>query len=159
MKVDYSKIKLLVCDFDGVITNDKVIVDQDGKESVVCHRGDGLGVEMAKKQGIEVMVISKERNPVVVARCNKLKIECYNGIDTKVELLKKLVKEKSYVMDQVCYMGNDVNDIECVKTAGIGVAVADARPELIKVADYVTKKKGGEGAVREICDLILQYKK
>jgi YrbI family 3-deoxy-D-manno-octulosonate 8-phosphate phosphatase len=155
MKPDFSKIKLLVCDFDGVMTDDRVLVDQDGKEAVFCSRSDGLGIELLKKKGVPVVVISREQNPVVAARCNKLKIECYNGIDKKIDILRKIIGEHKVLPEEVCYVGNDVNDIDCVKACGIGVAVVDAHPDLIKVAGFVTKKKGGLGAVREICDKML----
>jgi len=151
----FKNVKLLICDFDGVMTNDTVIVDQSGKESVICSRCDGLGIEMLKKTGIEILVISKEKNPVVIARCRKLNIKVINGIDDKINILKKEIKNRNIVLDDICYIGNYVNDIDCIKAAGIGVAVADAHPSALDIADYITKKKGGKGAVREICDIIL----
>lgn len=155
MKPDFSNIKLLVCDFDGVMTDDSVIVDENGKESVICKRGDGLGIELIKKKGIEVIVISKEKNLVAKIRCEKLKIKILYGIDDKIELFKKEIKNRNLSFDQVCYMGNDINDLDCIKEAGIGVAVADSHKKVIEIADYITTKKGGKGAVREVCDLIL----
>ena len=155
MEHDFSKIKLLVCDFDGVMTNNKVYVDENGKESVRCDRGDGLGIENYKKKGGEVLVISKEKNKVVETRSKKLDIGVFYGVDSKIDLFKREVKKLNLTMQEVCYIGNDVNDLECIKEAGIGVAVNDSRPEVKKIADYITEKKGGEGAVREICDLII----
>ncbi len=150
-----KKIKLLVLDFDGVMTDNRVLVSEDGKESVFCNRGDSLGIEMLKKKGIEVVVISKEKNKVVQARCKKLKIECWQGIDEKYKLFLKEVKKRNLRLENVCFIGNDINDLECIKKAGIGAAVADSYPKVLKVADYITKKKGGEGAIREVIDLIL----
>jgi len=140
------------------MTDNTVIVDGDGKESVICNRGDGFGIELIKKQGIEVLVISKEKNPVVEARCKKLKINIFYGVDDKGALFRKEVKNRNMPMDQVCYIGNDINDLNCIKEAGIGVAVADSHQKVIEAADYVTKRNGGEGAVREVCDLILAAK-
>jgi len=155
---DFSKIKLLVCDFDGVMTNNKVYVDENRKETVRCDRGDGLGIENYKKNGGEVLVISKEKNKVVRARCEKLGIRVFYGVDSKIDLFKQEVKKLNLTMQEVCYMGNDVNDLGCIEEAGIGVAVNDSHPEIKKIADYITEKNGGEGVVREICDLILNKK-
>lgn len=153
--LNFKKIKLLVTDFDGVHTDNRVLVSEDEKESVFCNRGDGFGIAMLKKKRIETVVISKERNKVVQARCNKLKIDCWYGIDDKITLFKKEVEKRDIPMKNVCFIGNDPNDIECIKTAEIGVAVADSTESLFEIADYITKKKGGDGAIREICDLIL----
>jgi YrbI family 3-deoxy-D-manno-octulosonate 8-phosphate phosphatase len=155
MENNFSKIKLLVCDFDGVMTNNKVYTDEDGKESVICDRGDGLGIEYYKKKGGEILVISKEKNKVVEARCKKLGVRVLHGVDEKLDLFIREVKKLDIVMEEVCYMGNDINDLECIKEAGIGVAVNDSYPEVKKIANYITEKGGGAGAVREICDLIV----
>ena len=156
LKKKFKKIKLLVLDFDGVMTNNRVLVSEDGRESVFCNRSDGLGIEMLQKKGVEVMVISTEKNKVVQARCKKLEIGCLNGIDNKRDVFLKEVKKRKLKLENVCFMGNDINDLECIKTTRIGVAVADAYKEVLKFADYITEKKGGEGAVREVADLILK---
>ncbi len=145
-------------DFDGVMTDDRVITDQNGIESVICHRGDGLGIERLEAAGVEVVVLSKETNPVVAARCAKLGIECHQGYDDKLPELQLLAAHRGLAAEQVAYVGNDVNDLECVRWAGVGVAVADARHELLVAADWVTTRRGGDGAVREVCDLILAAK-
>lgn len=149
-----KKIKLLVLDFDGVLTDNRVIVDEDGKESVICDRGDGLGLDALRKR-IPIVVISKETNKVVKARCKKLKIRCYNSIDDKLTQLKKVCGEYKIGLGNVCYVGNDINDLDCVKAVGFGVAVADSHPKVLSSAKYVTKKNGGRGAVREVCGILL----
>jgi YrbI family 3-deoxy-D-manno-octulosonate 8-phosphate phosphatase len=154
-KKDFKKIKLLVLDFDGVMTDNKVYVAKDGKETVCCSRADGMGIECLKKQKIKVMVLSKEKNRVVEARCKKLKLKSIQGIDDKVKILKRILKEEGLSPLRVCYLGNDINDIECGKFVYIGCAVRDSHPSLLRAADYVTKAAGGNGAVREVCDLIL----
>jgi len=151
----FKEIKLLVTDFDGVHTDNRVLVSEDGKESIFCDRADGLGIEMLKKKGIEVFVISKEKNKVIQARCDKLKIDCWHGIDDKITLFKKEVGKRGVSLENVCFIGNDINDLECIEIAGIGVAVADSYPQVLEIANYITKAKGGHGAIREICDLIL----
>ncbi len=148
-------ISLLVLDFDGVITDDRVYVNQHGEEIVAAHRGDGMGISSLKKTGVEVIILSKEKNPVVKARGDKLKTPVYQGIDDKGKKLAEIIKEKGLTSEQVVYVGNDVNDLPCFPLVGLAVAVADAHPAVIGQAGLVLKKKGGFGAVREICDLIL----
>ena len=155
LKEDFKKIKLLVLDFDGVMTNNKVYIDENGKEMVCCSRADGLGIENLKKQGVKILVLSKERNRVVKARCKKLKVKCVQKVNDKLKTLNQALEEMNILPSQVCYLGNDINDIECVKFVGLGCAVRNSHLTLLRVADYVTKNKGGDGAVREICDLIL----
>jgi len=152
---NFRKIKLLICDFDGVMTDNRVLVSEDGKEAVFCNRGDGLGIEMLKKKRIDVVVISKEKNKVVQARCQKLKIKCLQGIEDKYSLALKEIRERGLKPKDVCFIGNDAPDIDCIKNIGIGVAVNDSHKSVLRFADYITEKKGGEGAVREVADLIL----
>lgn len=156
-KPSFSAIRLVACDFDGVMTNNTVIVDENGKEYVVCNRSDGLGIEILKKNGIEVIVISKEKNKVVEARCSKLNIPYIQGADDKLRILKKEMKKRNLSPKQVCFVGNDINDAKCIKYVGLGIAVNDAHHEAKKFAKVVTKKKGGDGAVREVADIILNH--
>ncbi len=152
---DLSAVELLVLDFDGVMTDDRVITDQNGIESAICHRGDGFGIERLRQAGIEVIVLSKETNPVVAARCGKLGITCHQGFDDKLPKLKALAAGRGLRPDHVAYVGNDLNDIECVTWAGVGIAVADARTPVRKAAGWVTACRGGMGAVREVCEMVL----
>ncbi len=149
-------IRLLVLDFDGVMTDNRVLVSQDGVESVMCHRGDGMGIEKLRQAGIPVVVISKESNPVVSARCHKLGIPCFQNTTDKLATLKQVAEEHNVELAKTAYVGNDVNDIACIEAAGVGVAVADAYPEVKAVADIVTQATGSEGAVREVADLLLR---
>lgn len=155
----FKKIKLLVLDFDGVMTDNRVLISENGEESVFCNRSDGLGIEMLKNKGIEVVVVSKEKNKVVQARCEKLKIECWQGVDKKEAIFLREIEKRGLNLENVCFIGNDINDLECIKNAGIGIAVADSEKPLLDVADYITKRKGGRGAVRELCSLILESKR
>lgn len=144
-----KKIKLLVLDFDGVMTNNTLIVDENGNESVVCNRSDGLGLEMLKNQHtVEVLVLSKEKNKVVAARCKKLKVKVIHGLGNKLATFENEVKKRNLSFSEVCFVGNDVNDIECIKQAGVGIAVADSHPNVLKTADLATTKKGGDGVKR-----------
>lgn len=150
-----GEVELLVLDFDGVLTDDRVLVDQDGKEAVFCHRGDGMGIERLRRAGVEVAVLSKEKNPVVAARCGKLGILCHQGFDDKLPKLRELAAERGLGPSRVAYVGNDVNDLPCLGWVGWPIAVADAKPRVLRAARRITRQKGGRGAVREVCEEIL----
>jgi N-acylneuraminate cytidylyltransferase len=145
---------LLVLDFDGVLTDNRVWMTEQGLESVSFNRSDGLGIELLQRRGTEIFVLSKERSPVVAARCRKLGIQHQQGVEDKQNALQSLVMERGINVDHVVYVGNDINDLPCMASAGCGVAVADAHPEVLKRADLVLKHPGGMGAVRELCDLM-----
>lgn len=149
------RVKLLVMDFDGVLTDNRVWVSEEGKEQVAANRSDGLGLMMLKRAGVEALVISMEVNPVVARRCEKLGIPYQQGIQSKGELLTSILAEKSLRSEETVYLGNDTNDLPCFPLVGCGVAVADSHPEVLRQADLVLSKPGGHGAVRELCDLIL----
>jgi len=134
-----------------------VLVLQDGREAVVCSRGDGMGISMLQAKGLSFVVLSTEMNPVVDARCKKLGIECKQGIADKAQALVALAREKNLDLNRVIYVGNDVNDLGCMEAAGLAVAVADAHPLALEKADFVLSRGGGDGAVRELCDLLLQH--
>lgn len=149
----------VIFDFDGVMTDNRVITDQQGLESVACNRSDGLGITALRNAGIPILVLSTEENPVVAARCKKLKITCLHGIEDKGARLLSLIGENGWDPAKVIYLGNDRNDSKCMEIVGCPVAVADAYPEALQRALVVLEHKGGHGAVRELCDLILQPRK
>lgn len=148
--VDLKKIKLIISDFDGVLTDNRVLVDENGKEAVFVNRSDGLAVGMLRKLGIEFMILSTEKNPVVTARARKLKVECVQGCDNKQTAIKDIIASKNLSKDEVMYIGNDINDYEAMKVAGIKVTPNDAYPEVKNIADIVTEARGGMGVIREI---------
>jgi YrbI family 3-deoxy-D-manno-octulosonate 8-phosphate phosphatase len=153
-----AKIDLMVLDFDGVITDNRVWVDEAGHEMIAANRGDSLIMGKLRQAGTEIVIISSEVNPVVAARANKMKVEAIHGVglEEKAKVLANLLAERQINPQYVAYVGNDINDLPCFELAGWAVAVADAQPEVLRAADYVTVKTGGHGAVREVCDLILQ---
>ncbi len=148
-------VSCVVFDFDGVHTDDHVWVDQDGKESVRVKRGDGLGVGMLVSEGISVLILSTEKNPVVSKRAEKLGVEVLQGQADKAEALEKWLSAKNINPSDVAYLGNDVNDEGCLKLVGWPVVVADAHPAIKPLARMVLKNSGGEGAVRELADVVL----
>ncbi|MBQ6509957.1 MAG: acylneuraminate cytidylyltransferase [Flexilinea sp.] len=153
-----KEVKLVVFDFDGVMTNDCVILDQNGIESVRCSRADGYGIRMMHEKEIKMVVLSSERNPVVIQRCKKLGLDCIHGVLKKKDILENYLEENEIDPDKVVYIGNDVNDLPCFPLVGCAVTPADANPKVRNEADFVLIHKGGEGAVRELCEMILAQK-
>jgi YrbI family 3-deoxy-D-manno-octulosonate 8-phosphate phosphatase len=151
-----KRVDLLVLDFDGVLTDDRVWVDQDGHEMVAANRRDGLGIAALHKAGIPMVVLSTESNPVVAARCRKLNLESIQGLADKSQALQRLIQDRHVDPTHVIYLGNDVNDLPCFPLVGCALAVADAHPEVLSKADIVLTRLGGDGAVRELCDRIIQ---
>ena len=149
------EVKAIAFDFDGVFTDNRVYVMQTGEEAVVCDRSDGLGISMLRKAGIPLIIISTEKNPVVSVRAAKLNIDVMQGIENKLPVLNQWAAENQLSIGQVAFIGNDINDVDCLNAAGVGIAVADAYPVAVDAADFVLTKKGGQGAVREIADLWL----
>jgi len=150
-----ESVAAVVTDFDGVHTDDTVVVDQDGRESVRVNRGDGMGIAALVNAGIPFLILSKERNPVVNARAAKLGVEVLSGVDDKAAALTRWATDRGVALSAVVYVGNDVNDLPAMALVGIPVAVADAREEVARASRIVLSRGGGHGAIREIADLIL----
>lgn len=157
--LNLTKIRALVLDFDGVLTDNRVLISQEGTEAVMAHRGDGWGIARLKEAGYFVFVISTEENPVVAARCQKLGIEFLQGASDKLTALKSLLNERHLSPEEVAYIGNDVNDLDCMNWVGLPIAVQDAVKDVRACAAWITEAPGGRGAVREIADLLLQQLK
>jgi YrbI family 3-deoxy-D-manno-octulosonate 8-phosphate phosphatase len=147
-------VQALVTDFDGVHTDDSVLVADDGREVVRTHRGDGLGVGRLVSAGFPFLILSKERNPVVSRRAEKLRTEVLQGIDDKAAALEAWMASKEVDPQKVAYVGNDLNDLPAFGAVGWPIAVADAHPKVLAAARVVLSRPGGHGAVREVCDLI-----
>lgn len=151
------KLSLVVMDFDGVLTDNRVWVNERGEEMIAASRGDSMGIRIARERtGVEFMVISTEVNPVVSARCKKMNVEVYQGVDRKVELFRQVLKQKNIHPAEVIFVGNDVNDLECFSACGYAVAPCNAEVQVKRHADLVLSAHGGMGAVRELCEMILQ---
>ena len=147
-------IEALILDFDGVFTNNKVLVFQDGTEAVQCDRSDGWGIAQLKKFGFPIWILSTEVNPVVKARADKLGISCRQGQPDKGAALDRLLDDLGVSASRVIYVGNDVNDLPCLQRVGCAVAVGDAHPQVKALAHLVLKSAGGNGALRELSELI-----
>jgi YrbI family 3-deoxy-D-manno-octulosonate 8-phosphate phosphatase len=153
--VDLSAVVALVTDFDGVHTDDRASVGEDGTESVFVSRADGHGIRLLREAGIPVLILSTETNAVVARRAGKLGVECRQGIGDKLSELERWLAEHGVDPARTAYVGNDVNDMPCMAAVGYPIAVADAQPAVADHAVYVTERRGGRGAVREVADRIL----
>ena len=148
-------VEALVTDFDGVHTDDRVLVDQDGRESVTASRADGAGIAALRAAAVPVLILSKETNPVVTARAAKLGVEVMQGTDDKAAAIGSWAQERGIPLSRIAYVGNDLNDLGAMGMVGWPIAVADARPEVLRAARTILDSRGGYGAVREVADLIL----
>ena len=157
VEADRASVRRLRCaafDFDGVFTDNAVYVSETGQETVRCTRADGIGLERLRSIGVHAVVISTEVNPVVSARCRKLKLPCLQGCEDKVAALASFLTEIHVPMEDASFLGNDVNDADLLRKVGFPAVVADASPEVIPLARFQTRTPGGHGAVREFCDLV-----
>ena len=159
MKISLNNIDLIVYDFDGVMTDNKVYVDQKGNETVQVNRADGLGISEIKKLGKEQIIISTETNPVVMKRAEKLGISCMQGIKNKKSALIDYCENNNLDLQNIAYVGNDINDKEVMEIAGITYCPSDAHKSIQNISDNILKTKGGDGVVREILDLITNNKR
>lgn len=151
------RIKLLAMDVDGVLTDGAIGFDSEGREIKFFHVRDGMGICVLMEKGVQVAFISGRHSEVTSHRARDLGVALvFQGVRDKLSKLKELASELGLSRDEVAYIGDDVNDIPCIEWAGFGVAVADAPAEVRNAASYVTLARGGHGAVREVCDLILK---
>ncbi|MFP7834061.1 cytidylyltransferase domain-containing protein [Marisediminicola sp. LYQ134] len=149
-------VDAVVTDFDGVHTDDTVVIGADGSEFVTTNRSDGLGVARLRDAGIPVLILSRERHPVVAARGRKLGVEVLQGVDDKATALTDWAERNGIDLARLAYLGNDVNDLPALEIAGWPVAVADANPAVMTAARVVLAHAGGHGAVRELADRVLR---
>lgn len=152
--IDCGAIQLIVYDFDGVMTNDKVIVSEDGKESVMVNRGDGLAVSMIRNIGIPQLILSTETNKIVKARAKKLSVPVLSGIADKKKALRRYCHRNNIDLKKVVFVGNDINDIDAMRIVGYPITPKDAHKTVKKNAKLITKAKGGEGVVRELYSVL-----
>ncbi len=162
---NWKEFHSIAFDFDGIFTDNKVIVDEFGNESVKCDRADGLGFDLLekfialKKWDLQYFVISKEKNPVVIRRCEKLKITCHGGIDNKKAFLKNYLKERfgenTNSNKGLIYLGNDLNDLSSICFSGLSVAPIDSHYLVKEKVDFVLEEKGGDGFIRSFIEKFL----
>ena len=151
-----KKIELIVMDFDGVFTDDFVSQDQTGKESVIFSRKDGLAIRILKEKGFQLLVLSSEKNQVVKMRAKKLGLDVKYGMENKLKFLKNYIVKYGYDKKNIIYIGNDINDLECMKYVGFSIAVSDATESVKSNSKIILVNKGGKGAIREMAEIILK---
>jgi 3-deoxy-D-manno-octulosonate 8-phosphate phosphatase (KDO 8-P phosphatase) len=149
-------IKLLVCDIDGVFSDGRIYLGNNGEELKAFHTKDGFGIKALVASGVNVAVITGRKSAIVKNRMQALNVsEIIQGQENKLPALKQLITKYQLEPKQVAYIGDDIPDLACINYVGLGVAVQDAHPTVYQQADYVTTLKGGFGAVRELCDIIM----
>lgn len=151
-----ARVRFVAFDFDGVFTDNRVWVDERGEELLAFSRSDGLGLRRLDEVGVRYLIVSMERNPIVGARAAKLQAECVQGAEDKLSVLRERVGDD---LEDVAYVGNDINDAECLRAVGLPVVPADAWPEVLPLARLVLSRPGGNGCVRELCDAIWEAKR
>ena len=140
------------------MTNNKVYVNQDGTETIQVSRADGLGVSEIRKMGFEQIIISTETNPIVSVRAKKLGINCLQGIENKKVALISYCKDKKFNLENVVYVGNDINDKEVMETVGLRFCPNDSHDSIKKISNHILKANGGDGVIRELLDFIIKQK-
>ena len=150
-----NKINLIAYDFDGVMTDNSVYLDQNGIEMVRVNRGDGLAVSEINKMKIEQIIISTEKNPVVQKRAKKINISCYQCVSNKLDFLKNYCEKNELSLNNTLFIGNDINDKEVMEAVRFGCSPADAHQDIINISDHVFSAKGGQGVIRELLDYLI----
>jgi 3-deoxy-D-manno-octulosonate 8-phosphate phosphatase (KDO 8-P phosphatase) len=157
MSVDLAKIKLLILDVDGVMTDGRITYDNNGEESKSFDVKDGHGLKLLQRAGIKVGIITGRKSAVVERRAAELSIDLvYQGVKDKRVPFNEILKKQSLLPEEVAYVGDDVVDLPVMRRVGFAVTVADAVDDVKPFAHLVTKREGGRGAVREVCDFLLK---
>jgi 3-deoxy-D-manno-octulosonate 8-phosphate phosphatase (KDO 8-P phosphatase) len=154
-----ARVRFAVFDFDGVFTDNRVWVNEQGEELLACSRSDGLGLRRLEEVGVKPLIVSMERNPIVGARAEKLRVDCVQGVEDKLTLLRDRADGLGIALEETAYVGNDINDADCLRAVGLPVVPADAWPEVVPLAKWVLTRGGGTGCVREFCDAVWKAKR
>jgi 3-deoxy-D-manno-octulosonate 8-phosphate phosphatase (KDO 8-P phosphatase) len=149
-----ERVRFAFFDFDGVFTDNRVWVNERGEEALAFSRSDGLGLRRLDAVGVGYLIVSMEQNPIVGARAQKLQIDWEQGVEDKLSVVRDRSESAGVELDDVAYVGNDVNDADCLRAVGLPVVPADAWPEVVPLARWVLTRAGGAGCVREFCDAV-----
>jgi 3-deoxy-D-manno-octulosonate 8-phosphate phosphatase (KDO 8-P phosphatase) len=147
-----ERVRFAVFDFDGVFTDNRVWVNERGEEALAFSRSDGLGLRRLDDVGVRYMIVSMEQNPIVGARAQKLQVDCLQGITDKLTVVKERSADAGVSLEETAFVGNDINDADCLRAVGCPVVPADAWPEVKPLARWILTHGGGGGCVREFCD-------
>lgn len=157
--IDLTTVRFAVFDFDGVFSDNRVWTNDRGEESVACFRGDTLGLRRLAEVGVETLILTSETNDAVAARARKMRVDIIKGIEDKLPVLNAEVERRGVSLAETSYVGNDVNDAECLAVVGLPVVPADAWAEVVPLARLVLTRDGGHGCVREFCDAVWRAKR
>jgi N-acylneuraminate cytidylyltransferase len=150
-----KKIKALVMDVDGVLTDAGMYYSEKGDELKKFNTKDAQGIELLMKNGFLIAIITKEKTKLVERRARKMKVKnLFQGVKDKLLCLKEFASANELKLDEIAYIGDDINDLGVLKSVGLSISVNDAASKVKKASDYVTRAKGGCGAVREVCELL-----
>ncbi|MCP9450750.1 MAG: HAD hydrolase family protein [Nitrospira sp.] len=156
-KTRLRRIRLFATDVDGVLTDAGMYYSESGDEWKKFNTRDGMGIKLLQKAGLITAIVTQERTRLVARRAEKLAIpEVHQGIMDKLSVIRDMASRYGLGLDQVAYIGDDVNDLEALKAVGFSASPADGMPQVLQAVDYVCRKKGGEGAVREVVEMILE---
>lgn len=151
-----KNIKLLICDIDGVFSDGRIYLGNNGEELKAFHTKDGYGIKALGASGVDVAVITGRTSNIVATRMTALNVKyIVQGEENKLPALLKMAEQLNLSLNEIAYVGDDMPDYECINTVGLGIAVQDAHPSILAIANYTTINRGGFGAVREICDLLM----
>jgi YrbI family 3-deoxy-D-manno-octulosonate 8-phosphate phosphatase len=157
-RIKREDIALIIYDFDGVMTDNRVLIFKNGQEAVWVNRSDGLAVKMIKQMGISQVIVSTEANPIVAVRAKKLQIPFVQGVDDKRKVVEEYLHQNRIQKENVVFVGNDINDESAMKFVGIAITPSDGHPDIKKISHVVLSVKGGYGVVREILELLMKAK-
>jgi 3-deoxy-D-manno-octulosonate 8-phosphate phosphatase (KDO 8-P phosphatase) len=149
-----ERVRFAVFDFDGVFTDNRVWVNERGEESLAFSRSDGLGLRRLDEVGVRYLIVSMEKNAIVAARAKKLEVDCLQGVDDKLSVVQDRAVDLGVSLEETAFLGNDINDAECLRAVGVPVVPADVWPEVKPLAQWVLSRPGGNGCVREFCDAV-----
>ena len=152
--MDWRKVKVVFTDFDGVLTDNRVLTSQSGEEFLYANKSDGIAIKDLKKHGIEVIIISSDLNSTVLKRAEKIKTKAFNGVENKGELIEELLVSLKLDKSNSLFIGNDINDLEAYNSVGIFCSTLDAFYSVRLHSDYVVPVKGGDGVLRELSQII-----
>lgn len=155
-KVRLDDIDAFIFDFDGVLTNNRVYLNANGQEWVCCNRSDGLAFDVLRALRLPTFILSTEKNPVVAARANKLKVPVLQGVDNKLDALMALASEHNMSLDRILYVGNDLNDYHVMNACGYSVCPADSHEKIKQLATVTLRSNGGEGVIRELLENVME---
>lgn len=147
-----ARVRFAFFDFDGVFTDNRVWVNERGEEALSFSRSDGLGLRRLDQVGVQYLIVSMEQNPIVGARAQKLNAACVQGVEDKLAVVRERSGAAGVALTDVAFVGNDINDAECLRVVGFPVVPADAWPDVVPLARWVLSRPGGAGCVREFCD-------